>query len=107
MHLVLLRGASMQVNGRREPAPEPDWRRFAACRDEDPDLFFPDGPDVRPQELQAVAVCMACPVMEACQRDSLADREMFGVWGGLTEAERHAVLVLDDARRGRLVGSAA
>ena len=78
----------MQVDGRREPALEPGWSRFGACRDEDPELFFPEGPEERAQELQAVAVCMACPAMEACQRDALAAREQFGVWGGLTESER-------------------
>ena len=41
-----------------------DWRHRAACRDEDPELFFPVGTTVRPccRSPQAKAVCHRCTV---------------------------------------------
>ncbi|HTX85633.1 MAG TPA: WhiB family transcriptional regulator, partial [Streptosporangiaceae bacterium] len=45
-----------------------DWRHHAACRDEDPELFFPIG-NTGPALLQiddAKRVCQRCAVMEPC-----------------------------------------
>jgi len=42
-----------------------DWRAVAACREADPDLFFPvgsTGPALRQIEA-AKAVCRACPAL--------------------------------------------
>lgn len=46
------------------------WRDRAACRDEDPELFFPigsTGPALRQIE-EAKAVCRRCPVVDDCLR---------------------------------------
>ena len=46
-----------------------DWRHRAACRDEDPELFFPIG-NTGPALLQieeAKAVCRRCDVRECLQ----------------------------------------
>ena len=43
-----------------------DWRHQAACRDEDPELFFPvgnTGPAITQIE-EAKKVCMRCTVRE-------------------------------------------
>jgi WhiB family redox-sensing transcriptional regulator len=68
----------------------------AACRDHNPDLFFPaeDAPAelVRVQEATAKAVCRSCPVAGACLSTALSQRLEFGVWGGLTAEDRKAVL---------------
>ncbi len=67
-----------------------DWRLRAACRDIDPELFFPlspDGPGVT-QIQQAKAVCATCPVQPECLAFALATGQSDGVWGGLTENER-------------------
>jgi WhiB family redox-sensing transcriptional regulator len=83
-----------------------DWRHHAACRDEDPDLFFPIG-DSGPALLQideAKAVCRRCPVTEQCWRWALESGQDFGVWGGLSEAERRAMqrrAARNRARNGR------
>jgi WhiB family redox-sensing transcriptional regulator len=61
-----------------------------ACREEDPELFFPvgdTGPAGRQREA-AKAVCTRCPVRDACLRWALDTRQVDGVWGGTSEEER-------------------
>lgn len=63
-----------------------------ACRDVDPELFWPpsadtSAPAVRAQIREAKAVCRGCPIRRSCQAWSIP-REGAGIWGGLTEAER-------------------
>ena len=41
---------------------------------------------------RAKAVCMGCPVRTECLSDALDNRVEFGVWGGMTERERRALL---------------
>lgn len=76
------------------PRPGVDWRHQAACRDEDPELFFPVG-TTGPAELQirqAKSVChQRCPVMTECLQWALAAGQDFGVWGGMSEDERRAL----------------
>ncbi|MGC5341809.1 WhiB family transcriptional regulator [Streptomyces sp. DT24] len=70
-----------------------NWRMSAACRDEDPDLFFPigsSGPALLQVE-EAKAVCRGCPVREQCLRWALENSQDSGVWGGLSENERRAL----------------
>ncbi|MFC9330096.1 WhiB family transcriptional regulator [Kitasatospora sp. NPDC057015] len=84
-----------------------DWQLHAACRGLDSSVFFhPPGErggahDAR--EEAARRICVGCPVRESCLRHALAVREPYGVWGGLTEDERHALL----RRSGRASRSAA
>lgn len=69
------------------------WRHRAACRHEDPELFFPvgnSGPALR-QISQAQAVCRRCPVVSDCLSWALRHGQATGVWGGLGEVERDAV----------------
>ncbi|WP_031522220.1 WhiB family transcriptional regulator [Streptomyces sp. NRRL F-5123] len=71
----------------------PDWQHRAACRDEDPELFFPvgtSGPALLKVE-EARAVCRRCAVMDACRRWALDTGQEAGVWGGLSEDERRTV----------------
>ncbi|SBT94154.1 WhiB family transcriptional regulator, redox-sensing transcriptional regulator [Streptomyces sp. DI166] len=70
-----------------------DWRDRAACRREDPDLFFPigtSGPALI-QTARAKAVCGRCPVRERCLRWALETGQAVGVWGGTSEVERLAL----------------
>lgn len=60
-----------------------DWT-LAACRDH-PERMFPDSPA---QTVAAKRVCAGCPVQATCLRRALEVREPWGVWGGLTVAER-------------------
>lgn len=79
-----------------------DWRDDAACRDEDPDLFFPigtTGPALM-QEAEAKAVCGRCPVREPCLRWAVEAGQDLGIWGGTNETERRR-LKRRAARRSR------
>jgi hypothetical protein len=70
-----------------------DWRHHAACREQDPALFFPDG-NSSPALVQigvAKAVCRRCPVIDLCLQWALEAGQEFGVWGGLSEGERRAM----------------
>ena len=78
-----------------------DWRNSAACRTEDPDLFFPigtSGPALLQTE-QAKAVCRRCPVREQCLQWALRTGQSTGVWGGTSEEERRALKRRTAARR--------
>lgn len=70
-----------------------NWRMHAACREEDPDLFFPigsSGPALVQAE-DAKAVCGACPVRDQCLEWALENGQDAGVWGGMDENERRAL----------------
>lgn len=69
-----------------------NWRHYAACRDQDPELFFPIG-DTGPALLQtaeAKSICGACGVKNLCLQWALETGQDSGIWGGLTEDERRA-----------------
>ncbi|MGV0807940.1 WhiB family transcriptional regulator [Mycolicibacterium setense] len=88
----------MTATGTRPPTNVESWswRIGARCRGEDLALFFhPDGErgQARRQRQQlAKHVCAQCPVLEQCREHSLAFRELFGTWGGLSEDERSRLL---------------
>jgi len=67
-----------------------DWREHAACRDTDPDLFFPVGTTGQAvdQIEAAKAVCRQCASQAACLEFALATNQESGVWGSTSEEER-------------------
>lgn len=65
-----------------------EWAQHGACGTADPDALFVQGA----AQQQAKQVCMACPVIAECLADSLDNHTEFGVWGGMTERERRALL---------------
>jgi WhiB family redox-sensing transcriptional regulator len=65
-----------------------DWIAEAACRTTDPDELFVQGA----AQNRVKAVCMTCNVRTECLADALDHRVEFGVWGGMTERERRALL---------------
>lgn len=70
-----------------------DWRHKAACRKEDPELFFPvgtSGPALA-QITEAKQVCRRCPVASPCLEWALTSGQDAGVWGGMSEDERRAL----------------
>jgi WhiB family redox-sensing transcriptional regulator len=73
------------------------WWDHAACRGQDASSFFaPSYFEKREEKLarEAVAksICSRCPVRGECLEYALATREAHGVWGGLNEMERRALL---------------
>jgi len=65
-----------------------EWTAEALCHAGDPDLLFQRG---AAQNL-AKMVCRNCPVRTQCLADALDNRVEYGVWGGMTERERRALL---------------
>jgi WhiB family redox-sensing transcriptional regulator len=87
-----------------------EWAADAACRSKDPDALFVQGA----AQNRAKSICLGCPVRAECLADALDNRVEFGVWGGMTERERRALLrrrpdveswwrLLDAARREHLL----
>lgn len=68
--------------------PDADWTNRAACLAADPDELFVAGAAQHTAKRQ----CAGCPVRAECLIDALDHRVEWGVWGGLTERERRAVL---------------
>ena len=68
-----------------------NWRSTAACRSADADLFFPISGSGRALEqvTQAKAICVGCPVQRECLAFALRTHQIHGIWGGMTEEERH------------------
>jgi WhiB family redox-sensing transcriptional regulator len=64
------------------------WAAQAACRTSDPDTLFVQGA----AQNRAKAICSGCEVRTDCLADALDNRVEFGVWGGMTERERRALL---------------
>jgi WhiB family transcriptional regulator, redox-sensing transcriptional regulator len=65
-----------------------DWTRRALCQASEPDELFVQGA----AQNRAKAVCLGCPVRTECLADALDHRVEFGIWGGMTERERRALL---------------
>lgn len=80
-----------------------DWRHDAACREEDPELFFPVGTSgpALVQTAEAKAVCHRCPVTAGCLAWAPASGQDAGVWGAMSEDERRALVQArrDDERQ--------
>lgn len=65
-----------------------DWPSYAACRNSEPDDLFVQGA----AQNRAKAVCFGCKVRTECLADALDNGTEFGIWGGMTERERRALL---------------
>ena len=68
---------------------ERPWAVFAACKDKDPDTFFPLAPE---EERRAIRICQGCSVQMECLEFALETNASFGIWGGQTEKQRKALL---------------
>lgn len=71
-----------------------DWRALGACRQADPELFFPvgtTGPAIA-QANAAKAICRACSVTAQCLSWALSVGDIEGICGGTSGDERRAML---------------
>ncbi|WP_369829115.1 WhiB family transcriptional regulator [Mycobacterium sp. 852002-50816_SCH5313054-b] len=64
------------------------WVTKALCRETDPEELFVRGAAQR----RAAAICRHCPVMQECGAEALDNNVEFGIWGGMTERQRRALL---------------
>ncbi|SNT55798.1 Transcription factor WhiB [Streptosporangium subroseum] len=76
-----------------DPSPTLRWTARGACRDSDPELFFPLTWDGQPAQHSALArgICLACPVRLPCLTWAVETGEPDGMWGGTTPAERRRI----------------
>jgi WhiB family redox-sensing transcriptional regulator len=75
-------------NLRAVTAEDRAWVSNARCRDSDPDELFVRGAAQR----RAAAMCRHCPVMQECGAEALDNKVEYGIWGGMTERQRRALL---------------
>ena len=73
------------------------WQLKAACRGPQASVFFPPSHFERKDEKElresrAKAICATCGVRKPCLEYALRIREPHGIWGGLNEVERKALL---------------
>jgi WhiB family redox-sensing transcriptional regulator len=69
------------------------WELLAACRASESASFVAplageSKGQRRKRESTAKRICAACPVRRECLDYAMRVHEPFGIWGGLTEAER-------------------
>lgn len=80
-----------------------DWRMRAACRDKDPEMFYPVGDawvgeaNARRAD-QAKAVCAGCPVRTQCLVFAVESGDEFAVLGGTLPEERRKSRARERAR---------
>lgn len=74
-----------------------DWLATAPCKD-DPEGMFPG--TVGAEIEHAKSFCRRCPAIQRCRDWAINTREIYGVWGGLTEDERWEIL-RNEGRLGR------
>jgi WhiB family redox-sensing transcriptional regulator len=65
-----------------------DWSQHGNCLGSEPEALFAPGA----AQLIAKHVCIGCPVIAECLAESLDNQIEFGIWGGMTERERRALL---------------
>ena len=80
-----------------------DFRYRARCVD-DPELFYPigEGHAFAEQIARAKGICGGCPVRAVCLAEALSHRELDGIWGGTTAAERRELMDRSHAAQHRL-----
>lgn len=82
---------------RRDYRPaDTSWHHQGTCTPQDQHFFYhPEnerGSTRRARANAAKAICRECPIRKTCREQSLATREQYGVWGGLSEDERGQLL---------------
>ncbi len=73
------------------------WQPVALCSGNHSHLFFPPSTSERKdererREARAKSICQICPVRKPCLEYATEIREPYGIWGGLTEAERRQLI---------------
>lgn len=86
-----------------ESVHNPTWMEHAACASTDTESYFPEGShDANTRA--AKALCMRCTVRVACLEHAIAldinfHTRTLGIWGGLTERQRRALVLKRKAQQ--------
>jgi WhiB family redox-sensing transcriptional regulator len=75
------------------------WRDQAACRDVVTAEYDPFFADSRVGELEAIAICVACPVRDDCLTFAVRTGQQYGVWGGQSQQTIRRLVALERAGR--------
>jgi len=74
-----------------------DWTDAAACRNSEGSLFYSaDSSERKEERLEreklAKKICASCGVRDECLTAAISRHESYGIWGGMNEFERRALL---------------
>lgn len=72
------------------------WQEQAACREADPELFYPEGSERSYTKTVVALFCDRCPVLEPCIEAGMT--EDHGIWGGSDERRRRKARKLRDGQ---------
>src|SRR4051812_29825276 len=61
------------------------WADLGSCVSSDPDIFFPERGE---NTSYARSECRGCPVRHQCLDYAMTTGQKFGIWGGMTPAQR-------------------
>lgn len=64
-------------------------REEALCAQSDPELWFEERTSLA---REAMSICNQCPVMEECRQFAIDNEIDYGIWGGMTTAQRRREL---------------
>ena len=79
---------TVSTGSESQSEPRIEWVKKARCRSKNPDDLFVTGA----AQKKAATICRHCPVIAECLADALDNQVEFGVWGGMTERQRRALL---------------
>jgi DNA-binding CsgD family transcriptional regulator len=87
-----------------------NWQGNANCATANADLadlfFAPDSGSMTAAQVDAAKkVCAGCPVRTACLDWAIETRQYVGVWGGLSEKERHGLYEAPEASMTRCLNA--
>lgn len=68
-----------------EETGENHWTMYASCAETDPEVFFAEN---AAEVYDARKICDGCFVKTECAIYAITNNIMYGVWGGLSVAER-------------------
>jgi WhiB family transcriptional regulator, redox-sensing transcriptional regulator len=75
------------------------WRDQAACLEvvtAEYDPFFGDAAEL---QAEAIAICEACPVRDACLTFAVRTGQQYGIWGGQPQQMIRRLIALERAGR--------
>ena len=100
MGVVFIDEDHVRINGNMVNVIE-ELGKNGACREADPDLFFPENTKDRTMFeaiSKAKSICYQCPVVDLCLEYALRS-DPYGVWGATTEADRKQIRIDRRLRR--------